>query len=67
MTDTLLSKVNTLSDQLKEKDAQIKALEHQVDKLEEVVDGAEQYSRRTNLRFQGVPESEKTLTRWFCK
>ena len=51
-----------LSDSLKnfqeQKESKIKQLEKCVNSLEESADSIKQYSRRPNLRFYGIPESE---------
>ena len=42
---------------MKEKDEKIEELESRVDLLESANDSIEQYSRRSNLRIEGIPES----------
>ena len=44
------------------KDKRINALEERLDVLEAEADKREQYSRRPNLRFQGIPETESETT-----
>ena len=53
----LTSKVDTLTREIDVKNATIKQLEERVDCLEDASDGVEQYSRRPNLRFFGIPEN----------
>ena len=53
----LTSKVDTLTRDIDVKNATIKQLEERVDCLEDASDGVEQYSRRPNLRFFGIPEN----------
>ena len=45
-------------DQAAKKEARICELEKRVTALETQADDAEQYSRRANLRFHGMPESD---------
>ena len=52
----LSKQVAILNSQLSEKNARIKTLEDKVDALESDHDAVEQYSRRPNLRVQGVRE-----------
>ena len=54
--DTLTKKIELLTDQLNEKDIKIEYLEKKADKLESQLDNLEQYSRRANLRIQGIHE-----------
>ena len=56
--DHLAATVNQLSQQLEKKEERIKQLEEKVASLEVNADETEQYSRRPNLRFQGLPETE---------
>ena len=55
--NALTSKVDVLTREIDDKNAQIKQLEQRVDCLEDASDGVEQYSRRPNLRFFGIPEN----------
>ena len=57
--DTLSDKISQLNERLEKKDQYIAALEARLSSCEADLDQLEQYSRRTNLRFFGVPESEK--------
>ena len=45
------------------KDKRISALEDRLDILEAEADKLEQYSRHSNLKFQGIPETENETTR----
>ena len=54
--DTLTSKLEGIAEQLKAKDDIISKLETTVNHLEQQLDAHEQYSRRANLRIQGIPE-----------
>ena len=45
---------------MKEKDEKIKELESRVALLESANDSIEQYSRRSNLRIEGIPENVGT-------
>lgn len=54
--DTLTSKLESISIQLTAKDHIIHTLETTVNHLEQQLDAHEQYSRRPNLRVQGIPE-----------
>ena len=53
---SLTAKVDHLTSQLALKDARIDGLEQRLAKLEIDSDSQEQYSRRPNLRIQGLPE-----------
>ena len=53
---SLTAKVDHLTSQLTLKDARIDGLEQRLAKLEIDSDSQEQYSRRPNLRIQGLPE-----------
>ena len=55
---TLTAKVNSLNQELELKDKHIKELEKRVDTIENSADANEQYTRRANLRFHGIPENE---------
>ena len=55
----LSEKISQLNERLEKKDQYIAALETRLSSCEADLDQLEQYSRRTNLRFFGVPESEK--------
>ena len=54
--DILNTTVATLSSQLREKYAKITLLEERLTKVEEDLDRCEQYSRRPNLRIQGLSD-----------
>ena len=54
--------VDTLTKQLTHKDEQLDILEKRIQTLEEEVDCQEQYSRRPNLRIQGIPEETNGTT-----
>ena len=60
--DTLSENISQLNERLEKKDQYIAALEARLSSCETYLDQLEQYSRRTNLRFFGVPESEKGRT-----
>ena len=60
--DTLTSKLESISIQLTAKDHIIHTLETTVNHLEQQLDAHEQYSRRPNLRVQGIPEEEGART-----
>ena len=60
--DTFTERVKSLTIDLAAKDAKIDALTTRVESLEAEADRQEQYSRRPNLRFQGVPESTEGST-----
>ena len=55
--DYLAAQIEQLKQTVKEKDEKIKQLESRVDLLESANDSIEQYSRRSNLRIEGIPES----------
>ena len=55
--DYLAAQTEQLKQTMKEKDEKIKQLESRVDLLESANDSIEQYSRRSNLRIEGIPES----------
>ena len=55
--DYLAAQTEQLKQTVKEKDEKIKELESRVDLLESANDSIEQYSRRSNLRIEGIPES----------
>ena len=55
--DALSKKVESLGKQLKCKDEKIDELERKVNDLEIQSDRHEQYTRRSNLRIQGLPET----------
>ena len=55
--DYLAAQTEQLKQTVKEKDEKIKQLESRVDLLESANDSIEQYSRRSNLRIAGIPES----------
>ena len=54
--DTLTSKLESITTQLTAKDDTIHTLETTVHHLARQLDAHEQYSRRPNLRIQGIPE-----------
>ena len=55
--DYLAAQTEQLKQTVKDKDEKIKQLESRVDLLESANDSIEQYSRRSNLRIEGIPES----------
>ena len=55
--DYLAAQTEQLKQTVKEKDEKIKQLESRVDLLESANDSIDQYSRRSNLRIEGIPES----------
>lgn len=55
--DSLTNQVSHLSDQLKGKDECIAALEKRVSTLESDLEKQEQYTRRANVRIQGIEEN----------
>ena len=55
--DHLSSRVTALTECIKQRDDKIKKLEGKVTQLELEADKVEQYSRRSNLRFTGLPET----------
>ena len=55
--DYLAAQTEQLKQTVKEKDEKIKQLESRVDLLESANDSIEQYSRRSNLRIEGIPQS----------
>ena len=56
--DILTEQISQLSERLEKKDKYIAALEAILSSCEADLDQLELYSRRTNLRFFGIPESE---------
>ena len=54
--DSLNDHMQTLNKQLGEKEERIKCLEMKVETLESESDKVEQYSRRANIHFYGIPE-----------
>ena len=60
--DSFTDRVTSLTIDLAAKEAKIEALTTRVESLEAEADRQEQYSRRPNLRFQGVPESTEGST-----
>ena len=50
-------KIDKLATAIEQRDARIEVLEKTVSTLETKLDGIEQYSRRANLRFQGLNET----------
>ena len=55
--DAMANKIDYLTQQLQMKEARINELEGTVKHLQSDLDKSEQYSRRANLRIQGIPES----------
>ena len=55
--DRQSAQIEQLVTQLKAKDARIAVLEEKVKELEVHADNNEQYTRRTNLLFSGIPEA----------
>ena len=55
--DYLKTKIDKLATAIEQRDARIEDLEKTVSTLETKLDGLEQYSRRANLRFQGLNET----------
>ena len=55
--DKLTEIIAGLTSQLENKEMKITALEERVERLERECDRLEQYSRRANLRFSGIPET----------
>ena len=60
--DSLTAKVDSLTKELTNKDEKLDILEKKIQTLEEEVDCQEQYSRRPNLRIQGMPEETDGTT-----
>ena len=60
MLDSLNGHIQTLNKQLGEKGERIKSLEMKVETLESESDKVEQYSRRANGHFCGIPEKGDT-------
>ena len=58
--DYLAAQTEQLTQTVKEKDEKIKELESRVVLLESANDSIEQYSRRSNLRIEGIPETVGT-------
>ena len=56
--DALTTTVERLSHLVQEKDAKIANLEREVRELADANDSLEQYTRRPNLRFEGIRESD---------
>ena len=50
------TRINSLHNEIKEKDIRIKALEEKVAKLEASADAIDQYGRRANMHMRGLPE-----------
>ena len=59
--DQLTKRVSALTENLRERDERIKQLEKKVETLEFDSDKVEQYSRRSNLRFSGIPEADNDV------
>ena len=57
--DMLTTKLEQLTEHLATKDAKIATLETTINKLETQIDDQEQYSRRANIRIQGIKEDSK--------
>ena len=55
--DALTTTLERLSRVVEEKDARITSLEKEVHELADANDSLEQYTRRPNLRFEGIPEA----------
>ena len=55
--DKLTRTIADLTSQLETKEKKITALEERVERLEGDCDRVEEYSRRGNLRFSGIPET----------
>ena len=60
--DGLTAKISTLTDRLAQRDDYIRELEKRVTTVETNYDRLEQYSRRSNLRFHGIDESDNDDT-----
>ena len=58
--DDMTRRLAVLTTSVKVRDDRIKTLESKVAALEQEADKGEQYSRRMNLRFTGIPENEGT-------
>ena len=56
--DTLTKKISQLNERLEKKDKYIAALKARLSSCEAGLDQLEQYSRRTNLRFFGIPDAQ---------
>ena len=56
--DALNATLERLSHLVEEKDAKIVNLEREVRELADANDSLEQYTRRPNLRFEGIPEAD---------
>ena len=56
--DALNATLERLPHLVEEKDAKIVNLEREVLELADANDSLEQYSRRPNLRFEGIPEAD---------
>ena len=59
--DYLTKRISALTENLRERDKKIKKLERKVAALELDSDKVEQYSRRSNLRFSGIPETDNEV------
>ena len=57
--DMLTTKLEQLTEHLATKDVKIATLETTINKLETKIDDQEQYSRRANIRIQGIKEDVK--------
>ena len=58
--DNMNVHITNISTLLKKKDTRINEFEQKVHTLESVIDSQEQYSRRQNLRINGIPETGDT-------
>ena len=56
--DALTATLQRLSCVVEEKDVRITSLEKEVHELADSNDSLEQYTRRPNMRFEGIPEAE---------
>ena len=55
--DHLTNRVSALTESVRERDKKRKKLQSKVAVLELEADKVEQYSRRANLRFSGIPDT----------
>ena len=60
--DGLTAKISVLTDRLEKRDAYIDELEKRLTTVETNYDRLEQYSRRSNLRFHGIDETDNDDT-----
>ena len=54
----MTKKIEELSERAEAREAKIGELEHRISELESELDDLEQYSRRSNIQFHGIEESE---------